>query len=198
MSQSTTRRAGGRQIRRQQRKSNTPLIIGAVVVVVIVLVVAGLALGGGGSAAQVGERIEAQDPPAGQHIQNLTDPHPTYTSNPPTSGWHYVTTAPPGVQTQPLPDEMTVHNREHGFVVIHYRQDVAQATVDQLTALARELQQQNPCLILEPRATDKLDVPVAVTSWNWLLKQPSYNANEIRAFFKAHVGHGPEQICRPL
>jgi uncharacterized protein DUF3105 len=197
MSQSSTRRAGGRTIRRQQRRSNTPLIIGAVVGVVVLLVIAGLTLGGG-SMAQVGQRIEAQDPPAGQHIQNLTDPHPTYTSNPPTSGWHHVTTAPPGVQTQPLPDEQTVHNLEHGFVIIHYRQDLDQATVGQLTTLARELQQQNPCVILEPRATDKLEVPVAATAWNWLLKQPSYKPDEIRAFFKAHVGRGPEAVCRPL
>jgi hypothetical protein len=198
MSQSSTRRAGGREIRRQKRKSNTPLIIGAVVGVVIILVIAGLALGRSGGTAQVGEQIQAGEPPAGQHIQNLTDPHPPYNSNPPTSGWHYVTTAPPGVQTQPLPDEMTVHNLEHGFVIIHYRQNLDQPTVDLLTSLARELQQQNPCLILEPRAVDKLDVPVAVTAWNWMLKQQSYNAAAIRAFFKAHVGRGPEQVCQPL
>jgi hypothetical protein len=196
MTRSTTRRAGGRQIRRQQRKNNTPLIVGGVVGVIVILVVVGLLLRG--SAAQVGQQVETGVPIANQHIQNLTDPHPTYTSNPPTSGWHYVNTAPPGVQTQPLPDEMTVHNLEHGFVVIHYRQDVAQSTVDQLTTLARELQQQNPCIILEPRPVDKLDVPVAATAWNWLLKQPTYNPDELRAFFKAHVGRGPEQICRPL
>ena len=197
MSRSSARRAGGREIRRQQRKSNTPLIIGAVVVVLIVLVVAGLALAGGG-ATNRGQQVEAQEPPAGQHIQNLTDPHPTYTSNPPTSGWHYVTPANPGVYTQPLPDEQTVHNLEHGFVVIHYRQNLDQATVSQLTALARELQQQNPCMILEPRANDKLDVPIAVTAWNWLLKLQSFDAASIRAFFRAHVGHGPEQVCAPL
>jgi hypothetical protein len=192
----TTRRAGGRQIRRQQRKSNTPLIIGAVVGVIAILVIAGLLLRG--TAAQVGQQVETGIPIAGQHIQNLTDPHPTYTSNPPTSGWHYVSTAPPGVQTQPLPDEMVVHNLEHGFVVIHYRQDVNQATVDQLTTLTRELQQLRPCVILQPRPNDKLDVPIAVTAWNWLLKQPSYNPDEIRSFFRARVGHGPEQVCRPL
>jgi hypothetical protein len=172
------------------------LIVGAVVGVVVILVIAGLLLRGTG--AQVGQQVETGVPIANQHIQNLTDPHPTYTSNPPTSGWHYVNTAPPGVQTQPLPDEMTVHNLEHGFVVIHYRQDVDQATVGQLTTLARELQQLNPCVILEPRPTDKLDVPIAATAWNWLLKQPAYNPDELRAFFRAHVGRGPEAVCKPL
>jgi Protein of unknown function (DUF3105) len=192
MSRSTARRAGGRQARRQpQRKSNTPLIVGGVIALLIVLVGAGLFLSGG--AAQVGQQIEPQDPAAGQHIQNVTDPHPTYTSNPPTSGYHFVTPANPGVYTQPIPDEVTVHNLEHGFVVIHYRQNLDQATVGQLTTLARELQQQNPCIILEPRAVDKLDVPIAMTAWNWLLKLQSYDAASIRAFFRAHVGRdGPE------
>jgi hypothetical protein len=193
----TTRRAGGRQIRRQQRKSNnTTLIVGAVIGVIVILVIAGVLLRG--TAAQVGQQVETGIPVAGQHIQNLTDPHPTYTSNPPTSGWHYVSTAPPGVQTQPLPDEMVVHNLEHGFVVIHYRQDVDQATVEQLTTLARELQQLNPCVILQPRPVDKLDVPIAATAWNWLLKQPTYNPDELRAFFRARVGRGPEPVCKPL
>jgi hypothetical protein len=173
------------------------LIIGGVIAVLVVLVGAGLLLSSGG-AAQVGQQIEPQVPPAGEHIANVTDPHPTYTSNPPTSGHHFVTPAGAGVYTQPLPDEVTVHNLEHGFIIIHYRQDLDQATVNQLTSLARELQQQNPCVILEPRAVDKLDVPIAMTAWNWLLKLPSYDAASIRAFFRAHVGRGPEAVCRPL
>jgi Protein of unknown function (DUF3105) len=198
MSRSSARRASGRGIRRQQQpKRNTPLIIGAVAAVVVIMVIAGLALANG-SSIQRGQQIEPQAPVGGQHIQNLTDPHPTYTSNPPTAGWHYVTPANPGVYTQPLPDEQTVHNLEHGFIVIHYRQGLDQATVDQLTQLARELQQQNPCIILEPRAVEKLDTPIAITAWNWLLKLQSYDAASIRAFFKAHVGHGPEAVCPPL
>jgi hypothetical protein len=197
MSRSSTRRAGGREIRRPKRKSNTPLIIGAVAGVVVLLVIVGLALSRG-NAAQIGQQIEPQVPQANQHIQNVTDPHPTYTSNPPTSGWHYVTPANPGVYTQPLADEITVHNLEHGFVVIHYRQDLDAATVTQLTSLARELQQQNPCVILEPRPTDKLEEQVAVTAWNYLLKLPTYDAASIRAFFRAHVGRGPETVCKPL
>jgi hypothetical protein len=198
MSQSSARRASGRQARRrQQRKSNTPLIIGGVIALVVVLVILGIVLSGGG-AAQIGQQIEPVVPPAGAHIQNITDPHPTYTSNPPTSGYHYVSPANGGVYTQPLPDEVTVHNLEHGFVIIHYRQDLDPATVTQLTTLARSLQQQNSCIILEPRAVDKLDVPIAMTAWNWLLKLPNYDETSIRAFFRAHIGRGPEAVCRPL
>ena len=197
MSRSSARRTGGRQIRRKPQKNNTPLIIGGGVILVIVLVAAGLALSRG-SAAQIGQQIEAVEPPPSQHINNVTDPHPTYTTNPPTFGYHYVTPAGAGIYTEPLPDEVTVHNLEHGFVVIHYRQNLDQATVTQLTSLARELQQQNPCILMEPRATDKLTEPLAMTAWNWLLKLNSYDPDSIRAFFRAHVGHGPEAFCKPL
>ena len=198
MSQSSARRASGRQARRKpQRKSSTPLIIGGAVVVVVVLVVLGIVLSGGGT-AQVGQQVEPQVPAPGEHIQNVTDPHPTYTSNPPTSGYHFVTPANGGVYTQPLPDEVTVHNLEHGFVIVHYRQDLDAATVAQLTTLTRTLQQQNSCIILEPRAVDKLEVPIALTAWNWLLKLQGYDEASIRAFFRAHVGRGPEAVCQPL
>jgi uncharacterized protein DUF3105 len=197
MSRSSARRTGGRQIRRKPQKNNMPLIIGGSVLLVIILVAAGLALSRG-SAAQIGQQIEAVDPPPSQHINNVTDPHPTYTTNPPTFGYHYVNPAGAGIYLEPLPDEITVHNLEHGFVIIHYRQDLDQATVTQLTSLARELQQQNACILMEPRATDKLEGPIALTAWNWLLKLPSYDPDSIRAFFRAHVGHGPEQFCKPL
>jgi Protein of unknown function (DUF3105) len=197
MSRSSARRTGGRQARRKQQKSNTPLIIVGAGILIIVLVAAGLALSRG-SAAQIGEQIEAVDPPPNQHINSVDAPHATYTTNPPTFGEHYINPANGGVYTQPLPDEITVHNLEHGYVIIHYRQDLDQATVGQLTSLARELQQLNPCLLMEPRATDKLTEPIAMTAWNWLLRLDSYDPDKIRAFFRAHVGRGPEQVCHPL
>jgi hypothetical protein len=174
-----------------------PMIVGGAIGLVVVLVVLGIVLSGGG-AAQVGQQIEPQAPAAGEHIQSVTDPHPTYTSNPPTSGFHFVSPANPGVYTQPLPDEITIHNLEHGFILIHYRQDLDQATVAQLTTLTRQLQQENPCVILQPRAVDKLETPIAMTAWNWLLKLPSYDEASIRAFFKNRIGRGPEAVCRPL
>ena len=39
-----------------------------------------------------------------------------------------------------------------------------------------------------------LDTPIAVTSWNWLLKLNAYDADQIRSFFRQHVNNGPEQV----
>ena len=196
MSQTRVRRSGGREVRRKQPKRNMPLIIALVVAGVIILAAAGIALSRSNNVVAP-EHIPDMGL-ASPHIQNVTDPHPPYNSDPPTSGYHWGGgTAPWGVLTQPISDELTVHNLEHGGVIIHYRQDLDKATVDKLTTLARDLQQKNPCIVLVPRVDSKLDVPIVVTSWTYMLKLKSYDENSIRAFYKNHVGQdGPEKICR--
>jgi len=201
MSQSSARRTSGRGIQRKtSKKSNTPLIIGAVAAVVVIMVAAGIALSRDGGGVSLNEQqLPNQVPPPGNpHIVSPTDPHPAYNSNPPTSGYHWGGGwAPWGVHQEPIQDMVTVHNLEHGGVIIHYRQDLDKATVDQLVALTRELQRQSPCILLEPRPVDKLDTPVAVTAWTWLLKDQkvdSQTLNSIRSFFRQHVDQGPEKL----
>ena len=195
MSRSSARRSSGRAIRRPQRKTNTPLIVGAIAVGLIILIAAGMTLFRN-AGTNVGEQFPEMV--SSPHLGSLTDSHEPYNSNPPTSGPHIGNTAPPGVATQPLPDELTTHNLEHGFVVVHYRQDLPQADQTRLTTLTRELQRENQCIVLVPRPTDKLDVPVAVTAWTRLLKLQSVDEAAIRSFFEARVGRGPEAICKPL
>ena len=193
MTQSNVRRSGGRRVQQKKTNSNQTLIIAAVVGVVVLMLAAGLTLSRSGGQQQFPNLVP---PPTSPHIPEVTSPHGPYNSNPPTSGWHYGGgTAPWGVQTQPIADELSVHNLEHGGVVIHYRQGLDQATVDQLTALARELQQQSPCIVLLPRPADKMtESPIAVTAWTWLLRLDSFDAGTIRAFFRAHIDQGPEHV----
>jgi hypothetical protein len=197
MARSSARRSSGRQGRRKkQNNNNLWLLIGGGVVVVIIILAATLSVRS--NSQKIGEQTEPSSPPPSQHIANVTDPHPPYVTNPPTYGYHHVSAASAGIYTEPLPDEITVHNLEHGFVIIHYRQDAAPETVTQLTNITRELQQLNPCVILQPRAVDNLDVPLALTAWNWMLKLDTVDAEQIRTFFRGHVGNGPEPVCRPL
>jgi len=198
MSQTSARRAGGRQVQRKKSNSNRSLIIAVVVGVVIIMVVAGLALSRGSSGGPtIGEQIPNMLPDGtSPHIAEVTSPHTPYNSNPPTSGWHYGGgTAPWGVQTQPIPDELTTHNLEHGGIVIHYRQGLDQGTINQLTTLARQLQQQSPCIVLLPRQADKLtDASIAVTAWTWMLKLQQFDAGQISSFFRQHIDQGPEHV----
>lgn len=195
MSQPSARRTSGRQAQqRGRKKSNLPLIIGGVVALLVIMIVAGMLLSGGGTA--VGEQIPNQVGANGAiHIETPESPHPAYNSNPPTSGWHVGSGIGPwGVTTQPIADEITVHNLEHGGVIIHYRQDLEQAKIDQLAKLTRTLQQQSPCVLLIPRAAEKLDKPIAVTAWNWLLKLDDVDEAQITSFFRQRVNRGPELV----
>ena len=195
MSRTTARRSSGRQIQRKRSKRTSTATVILVVGGLIVLLVGGLLLMRQSAITVPGEEQIANQGAA--HIANPTDPHVPYNSNPPTSGVHWGGgTAPWGVLGQPIADEITTHNMEHGGVIIHYRQDLDQATVDQLTTLARQLQARNQCIVMLPRPTDKLDVPIAMTAWTYLLKLQRFDADTITKFFQAHVGRGPEAICR--
>lgn len=197
MSRSRTvpQRKSGRQANRRQKKRNMRTLIGLVVGGLLVLSLAGLLVARLITPAVPGEeRIANQG--AG-HITNVTDPHTPYNSNPPTSGIHIGGgTAPWGVMGQALPDEQTVHNLEHGGVIFHYRQGLDQVTVDQLTTLAHDLQRQNPCILLQPRAADKIAAPIAVTAWNYLLELQRFDGDTLTKFFQTHVGRGPEAVCQ--
>jgi len=198
MSQSSVRRSGGRQVQKKKANSNRTLLIAGAVGVVLIMLAAGLALSrsGGGNVAGQEQFANQVPPPASSHIVNPTDPHPAYNSNPPTSGWHTGGNIGPwGVSTQAIADEISIHNLEHGGVIIHYRQGLDQASVDQLTTLTRELQAQSPCIVLVPRPADKLqETPIAVTAWTWLLKLDTVDSAKIRAFYRAHIDQGPEKV----
>jgi hypothetical protein len=195
MSRTSTRRTG-RQVQRA-KKNNTPLIIGGVAVALVIVVAAVLSLNRT-SGSFAGQNIPDTGP--NLHLITPNDPLPVaWNSNPPTSGYHWGGGVGPwGVQTQPLSDTVTVHNLEHGGVIIHYRDDLDQATVGQLSDLARTLQRQNPCIILQPRAAGNIDSPIILTAWTYMLKLDSFNADAIQGFFRAHVGRGPEAVCPPL
>jgi hypothetical protein len=193
----TNARRSGRQVRSTKKNNNNTLLIG-IGVLVLIIVAAGVFSLTRNAGQEIGEHI--QDIGPSLHLASPADPLPVpYNSNPPTSGYHWGGgVAPWGVQTQPISDTISVHNLEHGGVIIHYRQGLESSQVQQLSDLTRELQRQNPCVILLPRPAENLDVPIAVTAWDYLLKLDSVDTDKIRSFFRAHVGRGPEAICRPI
>jgi hypothetical protein len=194
MSRTASRRPG-RQVHRQRVKRNRPLTVGLMIGGVILVLMVGLLVVRLSTPAVPGEERIANQGAA--HISDPNASHVPYNSNPPTSGVHVGgSTAPWGVLGQPVADESSVHNLEHGGVIIHYRQGLEQAIVDQLTALTGQLQRRNQCVALIPRPAEKLDVPIAITAWNYLLELQSFEADTLTKFFEAHVGRGPEAVCR--
>lgn len=105
------------------------------------------------------------------------------------------TLAPWGIQNQPIDDKISVHNIEHGGIIIHYRASLESADVQKLDTLARELQRRNPCVVMVPRPDDRIEAPVVVTAWNYLMPLAEVDTAKITSFFESRIGRGPEQVC---
>ncbi|HLF70119.1 MAG TPA: DUF3105 domain-containing protein [Actinomycetota bacterium] len=126
--------------------------------------------------------------PASPHLTQ-TDPPPSYNSNPPTSGQHFGTTAPWGFVDQKIDDRITVHNLEHGGIVIHYRQ-IPSSDVSELRDLVDEV---GDGIVLEPDPAikDKL----AMASWGRLQTCEKVDLKVVRFFVKQNCNKGPEDLA---
>jgi hypothetical protein len=112
-----------------------------------------------------------------------------YNSDPPTSGPHWARTADWGIHDEPIPNELQVHNLEHGGIVIQYNETVPEDQIEQLRQIANQC---NVKLILAPRPG--MESPIAVTAWGRILTMDSVDREQIQEFIKAHVDRGPEKI----
>ena len=112
-----------------------------------------------------------------------------YSSAPPTSGNHAPVWTECGVLTSPLPDEVQVHNLEHGFVMVQYNtQD--QAVIDALKDVVRGLTRSPDYLIMAPYPT--MTETIALTAWGKVQYLETVDEGAIQAFAEAYRGRGPE------
>ncbi|MDQ7843683.1 MAG: DUF3105 domain-containing protein [Armatimonadota bacterium] len=116
-------------------------------------------------------------------------PHPPYNSNPPTSGWHYATTAAWGFHNAELPDELIVHNLEHGGIWISYKDAEDAEVVDALVGLSREYRTK---VIITHRPRN--DSRIAVAAWGHLMKLDRFDRAAIVNFIARFKNKGPEFV----
>ncbi len=132
-----------------------------------------------------------------QHISDVSAPHTPYQTNPPTSGPHYVQTAPWSISQTQIPDEQFVHNLEHGGIVITYQPSLPKDEVAKLEKIAAELtyndkQQSNKGfkVLVTPRPANS--APIQLVSWQWSLDLQSVDAAKIQQFYRDHLNQSPE------
>jgi hypothetical protein len=128
---------------------------------------------------------------------------PKWNSSPPTSGPHYGVPAVWGSYEEPVPLVQTVHNLEHGGVVIHYGPDVPSAEVDKI----REWYSEDPNgLVISPLASNKNKI--TLSAWTapdastgtqdrgrgWLATGTKFDKAAFDAFIEAHRYKGPERL----
>lgn len=114
-----------------------------------------------------------------------------YNSNPPTSGPHHVNDAEWGVYQEEIPDQILIHNLEHGGIWISYKPDIDPAAVAKLAAIAREYGRK---VIMAPRPANDSDI--ALAAWNHLDKfsVAEFSEERVREFIKAYRNRGPEFV----
>lgn len=168
-------------------------VIGGIGLLTLVILVGGVWLL---SAQSSKEQAKLNTPLMGEEIPSLGAPHvprgqthPAYNSNPPTSGWHWGDgTAGPGIKDQPVPDELVLHSMEHGAAVVWYKDDLPASDVEKIKAAFNDASGKK---IMLPRKN--LDVPVALTSWNYLLKLKTIDKAKIKEFIETNNDRAPEK-----
>lgn len=125
--------------------------------------------------------------PTGQRV--------TYRTDPPHSGPHYAQWAPPGFYDRPLPDELLVHNLEHGHVIIHYRPDALTPEIEEhILALTRSWTDQWAAVIAVPRPM--MENAFTLAAWQHLMRLDEYDEELVDLFIDAFIGRGPENPVR--
>jgi len=118
----------------------------------------------------------------------------SYSTSPPTSGNHYSAPSRTGVHDEPVPDEVQVHNLEHGHVGLHYK-GVSNAGRAALEDAARG---DTTWIFAAPYPA--MDAAVAMTAWTVSLhcatepKDPAALAGLAELFVSAFRDQGRESI----
>ncbi len=114
--------------------------------------------------------------------------HDRYNSAPATSGWHFGAPVAParwGIHTIPLPDEVLVHNLEHGYVNVHYNcPDGCDALVTQLSEVVDIATDVGAKVLMSPYPD--MATRIALTAWTVIDKFDDFDDVRIIAFIMAH------------
>ena len=198
-----TQMRAARRLRRQRRRRFVKLggmsAITLLAVVFIFSLFAGGLRGGGGSNIHTGPaptgpglRIPSQ---GAEHISQTQTPS-AYNSVPATSGWHRADAAAPapwGVYGNELPDEILLHNLEHGGVGIHYNcPEGCDELIDQLKGIANRMGK----VIMSPYPG--MEFKIALTAWTFLDSFDEFDKDRVEEFARAHEGspNAPEPNAR--
>lgn len=121
-----------------------------------------------------------------EHVREITAPHKSYNSIPPTSGPHLPRIAPWGIAEVQVPDELIVHNMEDGGIIMSYDPvRIASKDIEKLKGLIGTYDDQ---ILMHPYTKPELPSPIVLTAWTKLLTLESFDEAKIREFITAYRG----------
>ena len=207
-----SRRRRGRAATKSARSGNLPTttrrkkvnkLYLAASIVIAVLVIASFAFasfsGGGGGGHVRGGSAQQYVDGVGVQVQILPHNHiaegtqGSYNSQPATSGNHWSAPARCGFYEEQLPDELVVHNLEHGNIVVSYN-FVLESDVSVLRDTLDSIGLSQVWGVA--RFYDQIPAgEVALTAWGVMGVFPGVDPDRISRFFDAYAGGlGPERF----
>jgi YVTN family beta-propeller protein len=117
------------------------------------------------------------------YLKAVGEPHPPYSTSPPTSGPRLAWMAGWGVHRVPVPLELQAHNLEHGGVALQYNcPEGCPDLVAKLAALARE----RDLVLVAPYPW--IQGRIALTAWGRIEVLDGFDEARIRSFLDAYAG----------
>lgn len=107
-----------------------------------------------------------------------------YNSTPPTSGPHYESLARWGIHTDPIQNELQVHNLEDGGVMVQY--NCPEGCPELVSRLAEIVERYGEQVILAPYPS--MDARIALTAWQRLDILEEFDERRIVRFIEAYRG----------
>lgn len=188
---STAKRRRGAPPKKSQ--SSRPLLFGAAAIVLVLIAAVWINSARSGLSPALAQRVETFPSEGAAHVPTGTKV--TYRTDPPTSGPHYASPAPPGFYERALPDEVLVHNLEHGHVIIHYTPGtLTQEEDDYITTLT--LSYTNPWAAVVAVPREGMEHRFILTAWRKMLRLDSLDKELVDGFIDAFIGRGPENPIR--
>jgi hypothetical protein len=204
------RRLAEEQRRKEQKRTarrrnlvtiGIALLVSAVVVGLIVLERGGDDVDTGVDRQQANcDDVQTYEDEGRDHVDDGTDV--TYQTAPPTSGRHWQTPAetafyPPDSLGDP-PEEMLVHNLEHGQIVIWYSTDAPESVLDDIeNYIDAQTGQQSLGILAAPYEAIPEGYNFTVTAWTEGRSCERFSSEVVDAFRSRFQGRGPEQVGVP-
>jgi hypothetical protein len=172
-------RAEAERRQRSQKMRNYGIVAALVVVMV--------AIGGWLILREAGKPGQAVDVMGVRNHVKPDEPHVPYSTDPPTSGPHVDDVPRFAIYTQPISKELQVHGLEDGAVVVNYKPDLDQPTVDKLASLVK-LYEDTPGkqrVLMSPYPG--LSNAIVLTTWGRIERLDTFDEPRIRTFIDAFV-----------